>query len=312
MSASLPTVTPLDAFQEQARPSDWQRMFRDSLLGDEVWPLNAMPAVTGRMTRRWIDDLLLVDYTSSPFGGRHLPGSAAHDYVSLSVSETDVPEFVTFHDDSTVALPASVVIYDSAAIREFEQPVTRRWTVVQIPKAALRDYGVRPAIFPALAGVGESPTARLLQGMLHSLSEEAAILTASSASAIRNALLELVIGAASGRTDTSPRQAASEALRQDIEHWVAERVCADAVPPAEAAAAHGLSVRTLHRLFADAGQTFGGVVRKVRAEGGKRDLALTTDTVQTIAMRWGYADASHFCREFKRHYGITTREFRRF
>jgi AraC family transcriptional activator of tynA and feaB len=311
MTASTRDGISPHAVEGQRRSSDWSILFRDSFLADEVWPLDAGPAVTGQMSRRWIDDLLLVDYTSSPYGGRHLPGSTAHDYVSLSMSEADGPEFVTLHDDTTVALPAGVVIYDIAALREFEQPVTRRWIVVQIPKSALRDYGVRPEIFPGLLNIEGSATARLLKGMVHSLTGETESFPASAASAIRNALLELVIGAASGHTDISPRRAASDALRQEIEHWIGERLRADAVSPAEAAAAHGLSVRSLHRLFADAGQTFGGVVRKVRAEGGKRDLALTNDTVQAIAMRWGYADASHFCREFKRQYGITTREFRR-
>jgi AraC family transcriptional activator of tynA and feaB len=311
MSVSTRDVTSRDAVEVQGGPSDWSTLFRDSFLGDEVWPLDAVPSVTGQMSRRWVDDLLLVDYTSSPFGGRNQPGSTAQDYLSLSISDVDVPEFVTLHDDSTVALPTGVVIYDNAAIREFEQPVTRRWVVVQIPKAALRNYGVRPEIFPGVVGVDESPVARLLTGMVHSLTGETEVLPALAASAIRNALLELIIGAASGLTDVSPRRAASDALRQEIEHWIGERVRAETVSPAEAGAAHGLSVRSLHRLFADAGQTFGGVVRKVRVERAKRDLALTTDTVQTIAMRWGYADASHFCREFKRHYGITTREFRR-
>jgi AraC-like DNA-binding protein len=35
------------------------------------------------------------------------------------------------------------------------------------------------------------------------------------------------------------------------------------------------------------------------------------DSVTTIAFRWGFCDTSHFCRAFKRAFGMTPSDVRR-
>jgi AraC family transcriptional regulator, positive regulator of tynA and feaB len=70
-------------------------------------------------------------------------------------------------------------------------------------------------------------------------------------------------------------------------------------------------VRSPHRLFASSGETFGSMVRGRRLARARRDLAATGDMIQSIAVRWGYADASHFISEFTRVHGVTPAGFRR-
>jgi AraC-like DNA-binding protein len=92
------------------------------------------------------------------------------------------------------------------------------------------------------------------------------------------------------------------------------RIGDPSLSPASVAAAHYLSTRQLHRLFARGGTTFGAWVREERLGGSRRDLAdprLREVPVAELAARWGYRSAAHFTRAFSARYGVGPREFRR-
>lgn len=76
----------------------------------------------------------------------------------------------------------------------------------------------------------------------------------------------------------------------------------------ELAAQLQVSARSLHRAFAAAGETVMGRWRQVRIDRACELLAqprLTTLTVGEIGRRCGYADPSHFGRDFQRVTGLT-------
>ena len=78
------------------------------------------------------------------------------------------------------------------------------------------------------------------------------------------------------------------------------------------AAAHGISVRTVHLAFAEGGTTVSRWIRDRRLRVCYRELARadSQQTVTDIAFRWGFCDAAHFSRVFKRAYGITPSDVR--
>jgi AraC-like DNA-binding protein len=60
------------------------------------------------------------------------------------------------------------------------------------------------------------------------------------------------------------------------------------------AAAHHISVRLLHKLFQEQGQTVAGWIRARRLEGCQRDLLEPAEAgrpVAALAARWGYRSA---------------------
>lgn len=76
----------------------------------------------------------------------------------------------------------------------------------------------------------------------------------------------------------------------------------------------GISVRTLHRAFMAQGGSFAGTLRKLRLEEAQRLLAspfLARLSVGEIGRRCGFADASHFVREFHQATGMTPGHWRR-
>jgi AraC-like DNA-binding protein len=72
-----------------------------------------------------------------------------------------------------------------------------------------------------------------------------------------------------------------------------------------------MSVRSLHALFDDADESVAGLVRGERLAHCLQDLQRPgSGSVSEIAFRWGFRDAAHFSRVFKRAYGETPRAVR--
>ncbi|MEU3844394.1 helix-turn-helix domain-containing protein [Streptomyces sp. NPDC028635] len=86
-----------------------------------------------------------------------------------------------------------------------------------------------------------------------------------------------------------------------------------ALTPETVAAAHHISVRYLHRLFEDEGITVARLVQRRRLEECARELARqggAAPAVAAVAHRWGFVNAAHFSRAFRRMYGHSPREWR--
>lgn len=84
--------------------------------------------------------------------------------------------------------------------------------------------------------------------------------------------------------------------------------------PQRVADALFISARHLHGVFANEGVTVAEYIRQRRIERCRRDLIdpdLTALTVSEIGARWGFEDASHFSRTFRREEGIPPSEYRR-
>jgi AraC-like DNA-binding protein len=111
-----------------------------------------------------------------------------------------------------------------------------------------------------------------------------------------------------------PSAARQAGMLHQLKLHARSRLGDPSLSPASVAAAHYLSTRQLHRLFAREGMTFGAWVRQERLGGCRRDLAdprLREVPVAELAARWGYRSAAHFTRAFSARYGVGPREFRR-
>lgn len=83
--------------------------------------------------------------------------------------------------------------------------------------------------------------------------------------------------------------------------------------PQRIAAAHGISLSYLHRLFQDQSETVAAYIRRQRLERARFDLAdpaQGTTPVHAIAARWGFSRATDFARAFRTAYGVAPTAFR--
>ena len=83
--------------------------------------------------------------------------------------------------------------------------------------------------------------------------------------------------------------------------------------PRAIAAANGVSVRQLHRVFSATGVTVSQWVRKLRLARCAADLRGETgvaEGITHIAFRWGFNDSAHFSKAFRAEFGQSPRAYR--
>ncbi len=94
-----------------------------------------------------------------------------------------------------------------------------------------------------------------------------------------------------------------------IEHYVYLHLENPALTPAMVAAACHISVRYLHKLFADLPYSFSEWVKELRLKQANHILKTKSYvTIDEVAHRVGYNDQGYFSRIYKQHFGYTPRD----
>jgi AraC-like DNA-binding protein len=97
-------------------------------------------------------------------------------------------------------------------------------------------------------------------------------------------------------------------LLESVLRETRRRLAESGLHAADVAVACHISVRQLHRLFAERGITFGSWLREERLRRCHLDLhdpALVLMPIAEIGHRWGYPDAAHFSRSFSQRFGLS-------
>lgn len=270
-------------------------------------------AFQGVIRRQWINDFALVDCVCDPCSGtrsRSRIEASDADYVAI-LFNLGGREVVSQGDLEKEMCCGDAIVWDTNnAIRfQVREQLTKRSLL--IPRAALAEVGGRTWQLAGTAVDGSSAEVRLLAGYLDLLSNSLDSMSPAAISAARNATLELFVGAVRHQVSVSASDAAAPALRAHIEDWINKRLFDGEISPATIAAAHGVSVRTVHRVFESNGESLIRYVRARRLARARQELAAQPSLpIATIARRLGFTDSSHFTRAFKVRYGISPGEYR--
>ena len=113
-------------------------------------------------------------------------------------------------------------------------------------------------------------------------------------------------GDLSGMRFTSP-------LVVQVHHYILENLDGVDLSPRAIAAANGVSVRQLHRVFSATGTTVSLWVRKLRlarCAAELRSVGACSEGITDIAFRWGFNDSAHFSKAFRAEFGLSPRAYR--
>lgn len=151
-----------------------------------------------------------------------------------------------------------------------------------------------------------------LAGCLGYLSESLLAIPMGEAAALFKVFGSLLPVAALALTKDSKEEAQKDfaprtLMRQILEH-VEAKLGAPDLSPRSAAADLGISVRYIHKLFAEKGTTFCCYVTSKRLDYVRRDLssdAFRHEPIYAVASRWGFNDPSAFNRIFREKFGMT-------
>jgi len=267
----------------------------------------------GAVTRRQIGELMLVDCAASPFLGHRgravmAPESRQEDILGFQLVCKGV-ETVREGARVLAVTAGDVVIWDGHTPTDVEivEPFHKR--TLLFPRARVLSVCPRLAELRALPPLHDNGPARLLVRYMNALAVEPALEGAAGVAAA-NAALELLRAAIEPCVPTG-RAATREAMRAEIRRYVKTHLQDPELGPASIARAYAISVRALHALFEDVDASVAGLVRSERLARCLEDLQRPNGgSVTDIAFRWGFCDAAHFSRVFKRAFGVTPSEVR--
>ncbi|MGH2915480.1 MAG: helix-turn-helix domain-containing protein [Solirubrobacteraceae bacterium] len=300
-----------------SRMRSWSDILATTHLAFDARPTIHTPSrFEGAVTRRPIGDLMLVDCAASPFLGRRStavidarPPGGHEDVLGFQFVCKGV-ELVREGDRELALRPGDVVLWDGLQPTEIEIAEAFCKRTLLFPRDRVLAVCPRLAGMAALPSLHGSASARLLVRYMNALALELPRMDEAATAAAANAALELLRAAVEPALP-SDRSAARVAMRAEIGRYVRGRLQDPQLGPASIARAYAISVRTLHALFEGADESVAGLVRRERLARCLEDLRSPSGgSVTEIAFRWGFCDAAHFSRVFKREYGTTPSQVR--
>ncbi len=209
-----------------------------------------------------------------------------------------------------VLRPGEFAVYESIAPYTllFDEGVDHHFlrfprSALALPDRLLRDTGTL-ALGPG------NPVARIAFEYFSRLATDDALHQGAHAEAVVAPSVELlraVLTTQQGATARA-REPMEATLSLRITRYIREHLADRDLSPARIADAHGISVRHLYAVLSRSGIGLGDHVRALRLAECRRELAGPHGRSRTIAAtgrRWGFVDATHFSKVFRRAYGMS-------
>lgn len=224
---------------------------------------------------------------------------------------------LTHNGNNATLSPGDLTLIDTSLPFEWRIPGGDYWHAVRIQRELLPlpHHTVRTIIGARLCG--KTGIGALLTTLVTKAAQDIDHYRPTDAIRVSTTLLDLLGGLLVHEleADTAlPPGSHQRVLFRRIQVFIQQRLGDPALTPETIAAAHCISVRTLHRLFQSHDDTVAGWIRTQRLDRCRQELTnplLDEQTVQTIAARWGFTAAAHFTRAFRAAYGLSPQEYRR-
>lgn len=294
------TVPYADENRNHVLLSEWRRQGGEGLPVPPMrLPRHSEGSYTVRIRQRALFDFLVEDQCSDAVAGR-TGGLVDHraDGVVAHLTVRGEWRFASAHDSFTVR-PGLLFVRDNEIPWDFEIDRGTRSLVLQLPAEDLRrSLPGRQAFLVEQ----DAPAARLLLGYLDTWADLSPGLSLAVGRSARAAGLELFRGLLNDQVIDD--EEFSAALARAAMNLIDERLLTDPdLDPGAIAASLHVSIRTLHRAFANEHASVMGYVREQRLERARAELLSSAATVSEIAARWHFADSSHFIKCYRRRFG---------
>jgi AraC family transcriptional activator of tynA and feaB len=267
----------------------------------------------GSFRSRDLGDLLITDWECPQLEGIRGNNFARRDDDALLLFTASAGKQIIECAGQTVVLrPGAVLITSTRVPWRFVIPDRLTKRTVRAPMAALSPFQTGSRVPNCLLmDTAENPLAKILQDFLIGIDSQYRRMSSVEIESARNALLTLIAGMI--RASELPDVGDGDLLpllRRQLEAWIVNHLADGAVRVQDLAAAHNVAPRTVHRAFEATGDTVGAVVRKHRLAAARDDLVNTNQSIAAIAHRWGFCDASHLGREFRRQLSLSPGDYR--
>ncbi|MGP4029102.1 helix-turn-helix domain-containing protein [Actinomadura sp. 3N407] len=276
-------------------------------------------ALVGLTCSSYAEGGLLAQQTNLRVGGLRLADIQGNEHVIERTPRTcrDLPkesvfaslvlqgEAVFYHSGGCLTINAgNLILYDTARPYLFGFSTPMRKLLLDIPREMFAER-FRSPFLPApiaLSTDHDSPASRALRSLLLGLAKERG---PDGADDLALELLGKLATERVGDRPASPTRLLHLVVAKD---YIERHLHDHGLSSGRIAAALGISVRHLSRVFEPEGLTPARYVMQRRLTKAKEDLADPTashTTVAEIAHRHGFADQAHFTRVFRERFGCT-------
>jgi len=240
---------------------------------------------------------------------------AAEDILVLAIQTAGRFE-LTQHGRTATLNPGDLTLMDPAAPVAMLYPEDFTQTTVRIRRQQL-GLSRRTVDLASARPFSSStdPLADLVRKYFTLLADSADLRHGPQAEEVFEAGLRLLRGLLAGRAgeEIQAQEPPHETLVQRVLAYIQAHLAERDLNAARIAAAHHVSVRYLYVLLAREGIVLGDRIRSDRLAAARAELASaagTAGSIAAVAARWGFADATHFTKVFRQHFGQTPRAWR--
>lgn len=300
------------------REEFWREAMSEAFVPLDVASVDA-ERFTGSIRTQQVGELMIADLSSSPQEVRRTPRLIANSERHLLQVGVAQRGRAYLAQDGREALlePGDFVVYETA--RPFRWAFDGDWaaTVFTVPREHLALSAAESSRLTALPQSGHSGLSGVVSRFLRGLAANVDDLPARQSRRVVTDVVDLVLALVDdGDRPAVPDRPASgrAALLVRIKDHVERNLADPALCPASIAAAHHISVRYLHKLFAAEQLTVSGYLRGRRLRRCAlqlRDPRLAGVPIAVLAGRAGFGDLSGFGRAFKTRFGLTPSQYRR-
>jgi AraC-like DNA-binding protein len=182
--------------------------------------------------------------------------------------------------------------------------------IAYVPKDAFHEHGLCVRILFLRRFSDAAPINRIVFSFFNSIISEAASVPAKDLSDLALAGMHLLKKAL---LHASPPRAAKAVFKERVRNWIDWRIRDPNLSPLRIARALNCTPRNIHRAFEGQGETLSQYILRRRLEGCATDLRAAEQeerSVTEIAFSWGFNNAAHFSRVFRRRFGCTASAYR--
>lgn len=315
---SLAIAPALDTSQVQLATANSVRQWVE-VAGSRFVPLRILASDPFCGTIRWrdIESTCISEITANAHRVLRTPDMISasdprHFKVSLQLEGTGI---VTQDGRQTMMRPGDITIYDTSRPYSLEFLENMRCVVMAFPQDM---FDVPASLIRRITAVrlpGDDGVGALISPFLRHLGESLGAWSGVTGLRILRATLDLLTALVYAQLAEQydhwgeSGRAEMRTFRLYIDTHLGDRQ----LSATTVAKAHFISVRYLQYLFSEEGMTVSDYIRARRLEHCAIDLsdpAQVELSVQQVALRWGFPDASHFSKVFKRQFDMSPRQFR--